>query len=154
MNKPPLVEVIAEESGASTHSIATLKQLLMESGKLAKIWDYFFELMDKEILLKNSHAIPDPTKDDTLSGVLAGVQKSASQQLGQAITVKALTFSKTPNEHFYQGTCLLPNVFPPAVVFYFSDIELGAFAYSKNGQSEMFRFSLTQINDPKMLTKH
>ena len=135
-------------------SIATLKQLLIESDKLDRVWDYFFELMDKEILLKGSHPISDPTKDDALMGVLAAIKESASQQLGQRVTVVGLMFSKTPSEHFYQGTCTIQNIFPPAVVFYFSDIEMGAFAYSKNGRSEMFRFSLTQITDPKMLTRH
>ncbi|BBO60460.1 hypothetical protein [Mycoavidus sp. B2-EB] len=136
------------------YSIATLKQLLMESDKLDKVWDYFFELMDKGLLLKNSHPISTPTKDDTLRGVLAAIHNSANWQLGQEITVTGLAFSKTPSEHFYQGTCVIQNTLPPAVVFYFSDIELGAFVYSKNGQNEMFRFSLTQITDPKTLTRH
>ncbi len=136
------------------HSIATLKKLLTEADKLDIVWNYFFELMDKDILLKDSYSISDPTKDDTLIGVLAAIQKSASWQLGQEITVTGLRFSETPSEHFYQGICTLQNILLPAIVFYFSDIEMGALTYSKNGRSEMYRFSLTNITDLKMLTKH
>ncbi len=136
------------------HSIAKLKRLLTEAGKLGEIWNYFFDLMDEGILLKDSHPISDPTKDDTLIAVLAAVQKSTGWQLGQEIPLAGLTFSKTPSEHFYQGACAIQNMLLPAVVFYFSDIEMGALTYSKNGRSEMYRFSLTNVTNLKTQTKH
>ncbi len=136
------------------HSIATLKRLLTQADKLSEIWNYFFDLMDKGILLKDSHPISDPTKDNTLIGVLAAVEKSTGWKLGQEITLAGLTFSKTPSEHFYQGTCTIQNMLLPTVVFYFSDIEMGALTYSKNGRNEMYRFSLTNVTNLKTQTKH
>lgn len=136
------------------HSIAALKQLLTQAEKLSEIWDYFYELMDKKILLQGSHAIADPSQDDVLSSMLSAIQQSTSHLLKQEVSFLSLCFSETPSEHLYQGSCLISGISIPAVVFYFSDIELGSFSYVNGGRCEMFRFSLTKITDPKMLIKH
>jgi len=137
------------------YSIATLKKLLFASGDLKKVWDYFFDLMDREILLKDSRAIANPAECDLLTHVLAAVKTSASMQLGRQVSVSALMFSETVSESFYQGTYLIQGIPFPVPMFYFSDIETGSFVYhTEDGRDQMFRFSLTQMVDGKMPTRH
>lgn len=129
--------------------LATLKKLLLESKELDKVWNYFFDLMDQGGLLKSSQAIPDPTKKEGLVKLLGAIQP-----IFKAAKIVPLAFSEISSEKFYHGTISIPGILMPCVVFYFSDINIGALIYSKNGKNEMFRLSLMIITDPKMLTIH
>lgn len=129
--------------------LATLKNLLLESKELDKVWNYFFDLMDQGGLLKSSQAIPDPTKREVLVKVLGAIQPIFKQA-----KIVPLAFSEISSEKFYHGSIVISGILSPCVVFYFSDIEIGALIYSKNGKNEMFRLSLITITDPKMLTIH
>jgi hypothetical protein len=136
------------------YSIARLKRLLIQTESLSELWNYFYDLMDKKILLQGGRAISNPAEHDVLTCVLAVIQQSVSQQLKQQISFLVPMFSETPSENLYQGSCIISGIFIPAAVFYFSDIEMGSFSYAQGEQCEMFRFSLTKMNDPKTLIKH
>lgn len=129
--------------------LATLKKLLLESKELDKVWNYFFDLMDQGGLLKNSQIIPDPTKREVLVKVLGAIQP-----IFKAAKIVPLAFSEISSEKFYHGNIAIPGLLMPCVIFYFSDIDMGALIYSKNGNNEMFRLSLITITDPKTLTIH
>lgn len=129
--------------------LATLKNLLLESKELDKVWNYFFDLMDQGGLLKSSQAIPDPTKRKVLVKVLGAIQP-----IFKEAKIVPLAFSEISSEKFYHGSIVISGILSPCVVFYFSDIDIGALIYSKNGKNKMFRLSLITITDPKMLTIH
>ena len=135
-------------------SLSTLKKLVLQSGQLNKVWNYFFDLMDQGALLKNSRPISDPMKKEVLVNMFNAIQASITQHLHKKIKLTPLAFSETTNESFYHGGFSIPGISIPCAAFYFADIEIGSFCYSKNGSNEMFRFSLTKITDPKTLIKH
>jgi hypothetical protein len=135
-------------------SLSILKKLVLQSGQLTKVWNYFFDLMDEGVLLKDSQPIPNPMEKDVLVNIFNAMQAGITQQLHKQVTLIPLAFSETRKDFFYHGSFSIPGIPIPGAVFYFSDIETGSFCYSKNGNNEMFRFSLTKITDPKTLIKH
>lgn len=130
--------------------ISTLKKLLLESKQFNEIWNYFFDLMEQGDFIKKSKSIHNLTKNEVLTDVLTAIEQFTFKKA----KMTPLSFSEISKEHFYHGAFSIPGILMPCAFFYFSDINMGSFAYPTERSTEIFRFSLTKVTNPQTLTLH
>jgi hypothetical protein len=127
-------------------SMSELKRLAIESSDLGKPFNYFFDLMDNNVIfnLKGHQVVEQIEMHDELCAVIAAVKNGAAQKMGKSIQVASPVFFEVPEKGFFHGSCFVLGLHAPLAVFYFSNVQTGLFAMDAIDQTYLFRFVLAK----------
>lgn len=132
-------------------SITQLKTLMAESTDLSQPLDYFFDLME-DVKLRDAGKILNHKKIEKrseLAFMMQSIEKTISDFLGKKICIHHPLLMFVPEEQFFHGTFSISETTIPLPLLYSADLKVGIFALSSFENTDMFRFSLVELDELK-----
>ncbi len=130
--------------------IAKLKQYIAESKTLSEPINYFFDLIDKNIILQTvgSCKISNIANHPILCTAITIAIEMANKTLKKKIHIHNQVFTEIPQEKFFHGYCILEDHPIPLLILYCADLQVGISALADlHKPTNFFRFSLATINE-------